>query len=81
MRHLSIFALQENIDGFHQMILMKGQKQSYLKRSMSEEHLVRKELLNFNFFIGNMDSQKYLEIFENSIDEINSLHPNGFILL
>ena len=28
-----------------------------------------------------MDCQKYLEILENSIDEINTLHPNGFILL
>ena len=28
-----------------------------------------------------MDSQKYLEKLENSIDDINTLHPNGFILL
>ena len=40
-----------------------------------------KGIIKLQFFTGNMDSQKYLEILENSIDEINTLHPNGFILL
>ena len=32
-------------------------------------------------FTGNLNSQIYLEILENSTDEVNTLHPNGFILL
>ena len=68
MRLLSIFALQENIDRIHQMISVKGQSQGFLKRFMSKEQRVRKELLNFKFFTGNMDSQKFLEKLENSID-------------
>ena len=39
-----------------------------------------KGVVKLKFFEENMDSQKYIDILESSLDEINSILPNGWIL-
>ena len=48
---------------------------------MHGEHLVLKELLNFNVFTENMDSEQYIKMLSIANSEIWKLHPNEFILL
>ena len=48
---------------------------------MYKDHLFLKELLNFNFFTGNMDNEQYIKMLSIANSEIWKLHPNEFILL
>ena len=81
MKYHSIYDPLVKIDGLQQVILIKEQRQSIQIKFMHGEHLVRKELLNFNFFTGNMDSKQYIKMLSIANSEIWKLHPNGFILL
>ena len=81
MNYHSIYDPLVKIDGLQQVIVIKEQRQSIQIKFMHGEHLVLKELLNFNFFKGNMDSEQYIKMLLIANSEIWKLHPDGFILL
>ena len=58
------------------------QKQKYSHKKIHVwGALWSKGVVKLNFFEENMDSQKYIDILENSLDEMNSILPDGWILL
>ena len=78
MKPLSIFYHQENIDGLHQVIHMRGLKQSTPKRFMFGV-FNSKGIIKFQFFTANINSQKYVEILKNCKYDIDNLHPNDIL--
>ena len=81
MKHHYISYLQVSKDEFHQEKHTKEPKRNILKSCMFWGAFSSKGVIELQIFENNMDSKKYIEILENSKDQLNELHPNRYILL